>query len=261
MNGEQAFVDALLDPDRAVPDQLTVWNGSDPTSRFGVYRNNVLVSLIDALADTYPVVQELVGNDFFRAMARLFVNAEPPRSRLLVFYGASFPDFIEHFPPAASVPYLADVARLELLRVRAYHALDCNALSAAAITLLLTDVDRLPDLILKLHPSLGILRSQYAAASLWAAHQGSVDIATIDPDMPESMLIIRPHLDVEVIPVTARHADFIKHLSDGANLGTAVERASLADADFDLGDALRLLVRAQAITSITSIEAAGALKS
>ena len=254
MNEEQAFFEALLDPERTIPAELTVWNGSDATLRFGVYRNNILVSLIDALADTYPVAQELVGEDFFRAMARLFVKAEPPRSRVLAFYGALFPDFIEHFPPAASVPYLADVARLEMLRVRAYHAFDCASLSGDAIARSLAEVDRLPDLVLKLHPSLGILRSQYAAASLWAAHQGSFDSSAIDPAVPESALIIRPHLDVEVIPVTASAADFVKHLLQGASLGNALEWTSLADADFDLGDTLSLLIRTQAISSIMTAE-------
>lgn len=252
MNDEQAFFEALLDPERTIPAELTTWNGSDATLRFAVYRNNILVSLIDALADTYPVAQELIGEDFFRAMARLFVNAEPPRSRVLAFYGASLPDFIEYFPPAASVPYLADVARLEMLRVRAYHAVDSTALSADAIALFLADVDRLPDLVIKFHPSLSILRSQYAAASLWAAHQGSFDIADIDPDVPESALIIRPDLDVEVIRVTASAADFVQHLLHGASLGRAVERTSLAHADFDLSDTLSLLIRTQAMSSITT---------
>ncbi|MFT5642882.1 MAG: hypothetical protein ACI83P_000416 [Janthinobacterium sp.] len=256
MNEEQAFFEALLDPERAIPDQVTVWNGSDATLRFALYRNNILVSLIDALADTYPVAQELVGEDFFRAMARLFVNAERPRSRVLTFYGAAFPDFIEHFPPAASVPYLADVARLEMLRVTAYHAFDCAALSADVIALFLADVDQLPDWVFQLHPSLGILRSRYAVASLWAAHQGNVDIATIDPDVPESALIIRAHLEVEVIRVTASSADFIEHLWHGASLGAAVEQASLAHADFDLSDTLSLLVRTQAISSITTSKGA-----
>ena len=124
MNSQTAFAQALLDPERDCPSGLTTWNGSDPVMRFAVYRNNVMLSLIDALADTFPVTQELVGEEFFRVMAKHFVQAQPPRSRLLAFYGDSFADFVDSFAPAAPVPYLADVARLEMCRVRAYHAAD-----------------------------------------------------------------------------------------------------------------------------------------
>ncbi len=250
MSTQHEFFDALLDPARPIPAGLTTWNGSDPAVRFAVYRNNVIVSLIDALADSYPVAQELVGEEFFRAMARLYVDAEPPRSRVLAFYGTSFPDFIEHFPPAASVPYLSDVARLEMLRVRAYHAAECATLPADAIAQSLADVDQLPTSVIRFHPSVRLLRSQYAAASLWAAHQGIEDIATVDPEVAENVLVMRPHVDVEVIRVSASTADFIARLLDGATLGTAVEQANLAD--FDLRNTLSLLVQKQLISSITT---------
>lgn len=56
---------APLNPELPCPGGLTSWNGSDPELRFAVCRNNVMVSLIDALADTFPVVQALVGEEFF----------------------------------------------------------------------------------------------------------------------------------------------------------------------------------------------------
>lgn len=252
MSGQQEFFDALRDPAHPIPVGLTTWNGSDPAVRFAVYRNNVIVSLIDALADSYPVTQELVGEKFFRAMARLYVDAEPPRSRMLVFYGTSFPDFIEHFPPATSVPYLSDVARLEMMRVQAYHAAECAILPADAIAQLLVNVDQLPNLLIRFHPSVGLLRSQYAAASLWAAHQGIADIATVDPEVAESVLVMRPHADVEVIRVSASAADFIALLLDGTTLGIAVERVSFAHSDVDLSYMLSLIVQKQLISSITT---------
>ncbi len=122
MSTQTAVAQALLDPALPCPTGLSTWNGSDPQTRFAVYRNNVMMSLIDALADTYPVVQRLVGEDFFRAMARVFAQAKPPRSAVMAYYGRDFAAFIDAFPPAASVPYLADVARLEMARVLASAA-------------------------------------------------------------------------------------------------------------------------------------------
>lgn len=71
MSSQSAFAAALLNPDLPCPGGLSTWNGSAPATRFAVYRNNVTVSLVDALADTFPVLQALVGEEFFRAMARV----------------------------------------------------------------------------------------------------------------------------------------------------------------------------------------------
>ncbi len=143
MSAHQLFADSLLAEQPACPPGLTAWNQSDPGRRFAVYRNNVMVSLIDALADTYPVTQALVGEEFFRAMAGVFARSRPPRSPVMAHYGEGFAGFIEDFQPAAGLPYLADVARLELLRVQAYHAADAAAVPAEEIALLLADAGRL----------------------------------------------------------------------------------------------------------------------
>lgn len=94
MSSQTDFAMALLDPALPYPAGLKTWNGSDPSVRYAVYRNNVANSLIDALADTFPVVEQLVGTDFFRAMAHCYVRQSPPVSRLLVRYGENFPNFV-----------------------------------------------------------------------------------------------------------------------------------------------------------------------
>ncbi|MGS0757134.1 HvfC/BufC family peptide modification chaperone, partial [Roseateles sp. GG27B] len=134
------------DPQRPTPSGVRVWNGSDPSARLAVYRNNVVSSLVDALAETFPVVEQLVGSEFFRAMAVLFVRQAPPRSRVLAHYGQAFPSFIADFEPAQGLPYLADMARLEVARVAAYHAADADSVSAAMVSLALACGDRMGEL-------------------------------------------------------------------------------------------------------------------
>ncbi len=125
---QQAFAAALLDPDRDIPEGLVTPGGQPAAKRFGIYRNNVTVSLVNALSEVFPTVQNLVGEEFFRAMARLYVQDNPPTSRLLFEYGASFPAFIGQFEPAADLPFLPDVARLERLWLDSFHAADATPL-------------------------------------------------------------------------------------------------------------------------------------
>lgn len=247
------FAVALLDPAQPAPAGLSSWNGSDPAQRFGIYRNNVMVSLIEALADTFPVVQTLVGEEFFRAMAREFVRISPPVSPVLAYYGDEFPAFVERFPPAASLPYLADVARLEYARVLAFHAADSEPLSAESLMAQLADPARLPSLRFQFAPSAMLLQSDWAIASLWGAHQGIGELAAVDPNVAESALVHRVGLALEVIPLAPADARFVAALLAGEPLGVAAELAA-EDGNFYLVAALRLLLSAEVITGIRAEE-------
>jgi len=245
-----AICAALLDPGLPCPPGLVAWNGSDPTPRLAVYRNNVVSSLIDALAQTFPVVQELVGVPFFRAMAAVFIRQAPPRSPVLARYGEALPTFIEQFEPARSVPYLADVARLEMARVQAYHAADAVPVAAAVVSAALAGGDRIGELHIACHPSVAIVGSAFAVASLWSAHQGEGDVGDVDPDVAEAALVLRDGLDVLVMRVSPGAAEFVAAILQGRNLDDATGAAMNAESAFDLPATLALLKGHGAVTSI-----------
>lgn len=232
------FRAALLDPEAPLPVGLASWNGSDPQQRFAIYRNNVTVSLIEALSATYPVVAALVGQPFFADCARVYLRQRPPQTPVMARYGAGFADFLAGFPPAASLPYLPDVARLEQARTKAYHARDAEPLGAEAFAAL--DPTRLSDLTLKAHPSVGLLASRSAVVSLWAAHQGLCRLEAVDPAVPEDALVIRPAFEVEVIALVPGGAAFLGALADGMPLGEAAGR--LHDAAH-LPEMMRILIQ------------------
>jgi hypothetical protein len=252
MNSQTAFANALLNPELPCPSGFKTWNGSDPAQRFAVYRNNVMVSLIDALADTYPVLQALVGEEFFRAMARVFAMAQPPRSPVMATYGHDFAEFIQTFPPAASVPYLADVARLEMAQVWAYHAADVPPLALEALQVSLADPAQLMGLQLKLDPSVHVISSSFAVFSLWAAHQGAINMEAVDPDQVQSALVFRHALEVNTLELSGAVAQFVRALQTGQTLLAAAQAAAERDPEFDLTQALALLLRWQLITHLTT---------
>ncbi len=239
---QATFAAALLAPNLPCPAGLRAWNGSDPTARLAVYRNNVVSSLIDAVADTFPVTQELVGEEFFRAMAAVFVRQHPPRSRVLAHYGAEFADFVDSFEPARAVPYLAGVARLERARVLAYHATDADPLTAEMLGAAMSSGEDLGTLQLVCHPSALVVVSGYAIVSLWAAHQGDGELSAVDTALPESALVVRPGLDVLVLRLPPGAARFVSALQTGAGLADAAALAAGETLDFDLPKVLALLM-------------------
>lgn len=249
--GLTSFAAALLNPDQPCPQGWVAWNGSDPTHRLGVYRNNVVVSLVDALAATFPVTQQLVGEDFFRAMAREFVGRHPPQSKIMTWLGLPFADFVATFSPAASVPYLADVARLEMTRVKAYHAADQASLDLPQLATWLADAEQLAQTVWQLHPSGFTLVSAFAVNSIWQAHQADVvDLTGITIDQPEAVWVVRQGMQVLVHPVSPAQAGFYQALASGLCLSHAAALSGDEDPFFDLAGALALLIQSGGVTAI-----------
>ena len=243
------FSAALLNPLAPCPSGVICHN-DDVERRFAVYRNNVQSGLISALATSYPVVSELVGEDFFAAMAQVFIAQFPPDNPIMSTYGSQFADFIENFTPANSVPYLADMARLERLCVQAFHAADACAVSPELLTLALNNPEGLAQLHLQLHPAIAVLHSSYAIADLWAAHQPQGQIQRLDPYQPQCSLVLRNGLRVQVFAVSLGCAAFVSLLKDDNALGLAAAHALEVDPEFDLGQALALLIAHDTITDL-----------
>ena len=245
---------ALLDPDLPCPANLKAVDGVDLESRFAIYRNNVTRSLIDALADSFPVVQALVGDAFFRAMASVFVRQSPPTSRVLAFYGERFPDFIEAFEPVYSVPYLADVARLEMARVQAYHAPDVVTLDSDRVSAFLTNGMNVERFRFEFHPSVRIIKSPYAVVSIWAAHQSDsdADLRSIVMQQREAAMVCRHDLDAVVVPIEVSAVLFINALKNGHELGAAASIAFAAQPDLNVSATMSVLFTYGALTAIVA---------
>lgn len=244
---------ALLDPDAPLPEGLRTWNGSDPLPRFNVYRNNVIVSLVDALAETFPVCQALVGEAFFRSMARSYVRESLPSSPVLARYGRDFPEFVESFAPARPVAYLADMARLEWHYLDAHHAADEEPLSAGALHDSLRAARTLHAVRLRCHPSLRVLDSAHAIASLWAAHQGTMDIGSVDPLQGECAWLLRSGITVSVRRAAAAAGRWLGALSGGRSLGDALDAALERDPAFDAAGHLAELLRLGGIVAVNVV--------
>jgi len=125
------FAAALLNPSAPLPAGLIDPMGRPAPRRFDVYRNNVTLGLIRVLQAGFPATRTLVGEDFFAAMAREFLRAHPPKTRMMMLYGDEFAGFIAGFAPAAALGYLPDVARLEQAIRQSYHAGDAAPMDAA----------------------------------------------------------------------------------------------------------------------------------
>jgi hypothetical protein len=247
-NYAAAFTTGLLDPDRPPPDAVSGPNGKAAVKRYAVYRNNVTVSLIDALAASFPATQRITGPDFFRAMARFHIRQTPPTSPLLFEYGRDFPEFIERYEYAQPMPWLADVARIERAWLDAYHVTDAEPL--APETLALLPAERLADTVFVPHPATRVVRSRFPAVTIFAANRSDGPVGRIEASEPEDALVTRPGLEVFVRHLPRGGAVFVSHLISGETLATAAAAAFAHSAEFDLSANVAGVLEAGAFTAV-----------
>jgi hypothetical protein len=247
---QAAFAAGLAGAGDSVPPEVTSRNCPAPIKRFSIHRNNVLAGLSEVLRSRYPVVERLVGGEFFQASAKEFVVAHPPRSPALFEYGAGFADFLAQFEPAKVLPYLPDVARLEWLRHAAYHATDAEPMGGDALASV--PADKVGAMVLRLHPSAGLLTSLYPVLSIWQTNAMDREVRRIGPELGgEEVLVLRPGLEVRMVRLRPGGSAFIGATGEGATLAAAAEAATASATDFSLAETLGECLAAGAFTSFS----------
>lgn len=209
-------------------------NGLKPEQRLSIYRNNTQLGLTEALRDGYPVVDRLVGTEFFNHLASRYIHRYPPTSGCLLSFGGQFAEFIASFQPAEALPYLPDTARLEWLWHEAFHEADGTGLDVS--TLANVDSNLYGELGFVLHPTARFLASNYPVLRIWQFNQA---------DHPSDerihlnegrcrLLIFRPGLEVEIIPLNDTEYLFLTSLGSGLSLHQSVEQVLRKEPAFDI---------------------------
>lgn len=240
---QSQFREAVLSPDVTRPIGLSDGAGNPAGRRFDVYRNNVAVSLSEALETAFPVIAKLVGAENFKLLAAAYLRQHPPSSPLMMFYGKDMPGFLSSFEPTSGIQYLPDVARLELAMRESYHAADSKPIDPAFLSAL--PPEDLMATQLQLAPSLRLVRSVWPVHSIWAFN---TETEAPKPQMAaEDTLVLRPEFDPSPILLPPGGGAFVAALANGTSLGEAFEAGLAEETTFDLGPVLGLLLANAAI--------------
>lgn len=237
---QRAFARGVLERDPSALAGSIRTNGLAPAARIQIYRNNVVVSLVQALADVYPATQRLVGEDFFGQVARGYMCAHPSLSGNLHEFGAAFPEFLRNLRESAELPYLADVAALEWAWHEVFHAAAAAPLDAARLAgVAVANQERLR---FRLHPAVRLVASRYPVLSIWKQNRSSAPIAEIihlDAGA-DFVVVLRPALDVIVERLSCGDYAMLEAFEAGAPLEDACAAAAAHCAD--PGTAMRRFV-------------------
>jgi hypothetical protein len=247
LNGAQAaFARALLSVGEVDPELRLAHSGDALVRRFDVYRNNVSSSLVSVLAARYPALLSLLGETFFRGIAREFVCAHPPRSPVLLEYGDGFAAYLAAAPEAQDVPYAADVARLEWAIHDASHAADAQP--ATLLDLAALPAAQLESTRLTLHPAVRLVASDYPVLSIWRAATSVTADGETELSGAEHIFVARPESSVTAQAVSPGFFAFAMAIAAGRTLASAVPDSSV---EFDLAQGLSQLFAAGGVCGVS----------
>ncbi|MBA5637015.1 DUF692 family protein [Duganella sp. LX20W] len=232
------FAAALFDPGQESAVQARFRQGQDGR-RFGLYRGNLTATWDKTLANAYPVIRMLVGEEFFGGLSRAYGHAYPSDNADLNRFGAQFAAFLAGFPHAAQFPYLPDMARLEWAVHRAHYAPAAEPVTPAQLAAV--PPERLELCTMRLHPACSLHASPWAVVPLWLAHQADAQQAF--PAVMEQAshgIVLRPQWQTRLLRLSPAAHAALAQLADGATFGAALDAAFDLDEAFDIGGQLSL---------------------
>lgn len=229
------FADAVLAADQAGFESLLSGEPGDGRRRLATYREAILGNRRKALRAAFPVVDRLVGNAFFDEAADRHGESEPPGSADLNRHGGTFAAFLAGYAHAASMPWLADVARLEWAWHESLMAAEAPALDFAALARV--GPAEQATLRFRLHPSVRLVRSPWPVLAIWEANQPERDGTAERQEGADDVLAWRESQRVRLARLTSPEAGFLEALL----LGRGLEEAAGVAGDRDCAEMLARL--------------------
>ena len=223
--------------EQAISDLIHAGN-LDAHRRLRIYRNNVFRSLSQALADVYPVIKRLVGDDFFDHLAQQYICAHPSRSGNLHDFGQALPRFLRDFEPTQALVYLPDVARLEWAYHQAFHAADAGGINIEALASIA--VTHAETLRFDFNPAAQLIASDYPILQIWQANQDGYDgddIISLD-DTGVRLLVNRIDYEIQFSRLSQGGYVLLEQLSENAAFACACEAALKVEPQLNLAESL-----------------------
>ncbi len=133
-----------------------------------IYRNGYLKTCTETLASSYPVVSSLVGPDYFRTLARAYIEAYPPTTGTLVGYGSRFAEFLRSRTDEHGLAYLPDAAAIDAAWLVSYFAEDGVALTPKDVEAMSSKTLDISKVSVGLTPPTRLVRLNHHIVETWA---------------------------------------------------------------------------------------------
>lgn len=210
--------------------------------RIWIYQNNVFGAVQDYLAEVYPATRGVVGADFFKQMAQVFIQDSPPSTGNIHFYGEGMSTLSASFEGLEGLPYLSDLMRYEWALHTSYFSVVSDVLDPSGMPqeeLLMSSVTY--------NDSVSLICSDYPIYEIQRqslpTFEGRVSI-----DLNQSrdnLLVYKLRHAVQCLQIDAEQAEFFNALAENQNLLQAIESLHGSIGEGTLSKTLSLIFETQ----------------
>ena len=225
--------------------------GFQSTQRVNIYRNNIFSTLTETLSNIFPVTCAMVGEEFFKSMARIYIRSHTPDSGNLHDFGEHLPSFIESMPELSNYPYLSALAEIDWSCHLAFHSASATALDISSLGDF--SPENYEDLQFEIHPALHTIKSNFPIFDIWnfATSNGHADTIPDINSKGQQVLIYRPESSVKVVNIEDGLFQMINFLRSHKTLGATFTSILDLNPEYNLKEGLNRLFSFGAVSTIT----------
>lgn len=260
-------------------EQLSLYlEGSRSASFLSVYRNGFIRASTSALESNFPSLVKLWGEDYFSQVASAYVSVQPPSSATLIGYGfkasanttvdapvdaevdatapstLSFVEFLQkNFSEViAEYPYVPDICQLDQAWLEALNENGESFLTLSVVQEMIAQGKDLGELSLSLVDSSRVVDLEFELFELWGqlrfgelSEDQNIELTKYD----NSVIFWQRELQVQAKPLSEIEAVFMQSLKQTSDFGTATNKATAADENFDVSTIFAELLNAHLLTA------------
>lgn len=229
-NIEKSFIGSLLQPQENDTDFLSELLPLDSISeemQLSIYRSNINGAHQKVLGQVYPAIFNVLGEDYFNQLCRVYRFEYPSMDADLNHYGEHFSlflkDQIEQHQELIGMEYLADLACLEWSWHASYYAKNDEVFSFEKLALIGAEAQ--DKIFFKTANSFSLHSTIYPLLDIWDANKNLVDNIQ-EFHMPDSEIyfcVSRKEFSPIVYLLDYGQYILLKLISDGMSLAQLAE--------------------------------------
>ncbi|MHB1947652.1 MAG: HvfC/BufC family peptide modification chaperone [Gammaproteobacteria bacterium] len=246
---QQQFIKDLFSEDNETLLHIQSSTHLTAKEQLTIYRHSIHGALQKVLTDIFPVCCKLVGKEFFIAMSDVYIARTDSISPDIGNYGHKFPEFIASFPPAQTLPYLADVARLEWAWHRILSAPESGKLDFQQLS---QHIESDNDKIIFILPCESfLLSSEYPIHRIWEVNQETYEgdqTITLMENERYYFFVFRQGLIMRIDVISHDEWQILTWIQSGLTIAQVCEQANIESPELSIEEILPNLVRKQWLT-------------
>lgn len=216
---QQQFLAWLQQSDECIKAEISGDSEQQIDLRLAIYANAYRLRLMEALADTFPSLHTLIGDQRFAQLASDYIDDNPSQHFSLRYFGHRLSSWLKNYTLTESFPVIEEMTAFEWCLREAFDAADEPPLTAKQLHSI--PPEQWDNLVFTFHPSVQRINLHWNTPQLWKVIDENGEPIDIEKnDYPSAWLIWRDNLKTWFRSMEVDEAWAVDQIMLGENFST-----------------------------------------